>query len=554
MDFSDLPFSFEETHAFFEQNLSTMKLTADELRLIQDMTQGWPASLQLITIMLRSRPSAREQLHAFLWRSRDLQAYLAEDVIAQSPPALIAFLETISIFRRFNVELAAFVTGADDAPELLRRAEDESFLIQRIESEDRPTWYRFHPLLGEFLAARLAQRGADGVQALHRRGSQWFASHDLLVEAVRHANLGGDVESAVNAIEQAAPANWSLSYVGAMVHLLERLPQEALPAHPRLALLGCLTYALTARPALAQRWLEQLRRTDAASHPAVAVQLALAEAAIATQRDDYQRVIDLLDQEPGDWPDNRMLKYVYLGALANAYARVGRLEEAHRLLDDHAVMAEDYGSEIALLVEATLPNVCLTEGRVSETARLGSALLERAEAAYGRHAVSASSCAATLGAAYYELDRLHDAREVLANRTRILRSSWPEVMIQASLCHARLDRLEQDSASALAFLDGQAAHFQNLGLARPTGYMLAEQVRILLADGDHIRAGDVVAKLGALADMHRSASVHAELSAMAVFARARLALANFDAAQALRDLDEVRAFPRSSGRQRLSRA
>ncbi|WP_429259491.1 LuxR C-terminal-related transcriptional regulator [Paraburkholderia sp. GAS334] len=551
IDFSDLTFNREETHAFFEQNLSTMKLTADELRLIQDMTQGWPASLQLIAIMLRNRPATREQLHAFLWRSGDLQAYLAEDVIAQSPPALIAFLEAIAIFRRFNADLAAFVTGADDAADLLRRAEDDSLLIQRIDSDDRTTWYRFHPLLGEFLALRLLQRGKDAVEALHRRGSQWFASHDLLVEAVRHANLGGDVEFAVNAIEQAAPANWSLSYVGAMVHLLEHLPQEALAAHPRLFFLGCLTYALTARPSQAQRWLELLRRTGMASHPAAEVHIALAEAAIATQRDDNQRVIALLERPQTEWPDNRTLKYVYLGALANAYVRSDRIKDAQKLLDDNAVMAEDYGSEIALLVEATLPTLYLAQGRVNETARIGSALLEQAELSYGRHSVCASLCAAMLGDAYYELDRIQDAREVLANRARILRSSWPEVMIQASLCHARLDRLQQDPASALAFLDAQTAHFHSLALARPMGYMLAEQARMLLADGDHVSADGVVARLGALGDAHRGASFHAELVAVAALARARLALANFDATRALHALDEVRAFARSFGRERL---
>ena len=47
------------------------------------------------------------------------------------------------------------------------------------------------------------------------------------------------------------------------------------------------TYALTARPAQAQRWLDQLRRTDAARLPGMEVQLALAEATIAMQRDDF---------------------------------------------------------------------------------------------------------------------------------------------------------------------------------------------------------------------------------------------------------------------------
>lgn len=551
MDVADLPFRLDETLAFFEQNLSTIKLTADELQLIQDVTQGWPASLQLIAMKLRSHPATREQLHTLLWHSGDLQSYLAEDVIAQCPAPLITFLETLSIFRRFNAGLAAFVTDDIGAADLLRRAQSDCLLIQRVETEGRSPWFRFHPLLGEFLAARLAQRGEDAVEALHRRGSRWFASHDLLVEAVRHANLARDVAFAVNVIEQAAPANWSLSYVGAMVHLLECLPPEALPAHPRLFFLGCLTYALTARPSLAQRWLEQLRGTGMASHPAAAIHLALAEAAIATQRDDNQRVIELLERPHDEWPQNRMLRYIHFGALANAYARVGRPKDAWRVLDENAVNAEDRGSEIALLVEATLPAVCLAQGNAAETAQRAAAVLARAEAAYGRHSVCANLCAAMLGDAYYEQDRIGDAREVLANRARILRSSWPQVMLQAALCHARLDRLQQDSASALAFLDAQAAHFLTLGLARPMGHMLAEQACMLLADGDHARARDAVEKLGALADAHGAANFHAELCAVARLAQARLALANFDFGHALQALDEVRRFARSSGDERL---
>src|SRR5262249_25534445 len=121
-DIEDLSFTLDETQAFFEQNLSTTKLTADELCLIQEMTHGWPGSLQLIAMMLRGRASAREQLRTFLSCSRDLQTYLAEDVIAQSPPELIALLETLSLFRRFNAALAEHVSASRAAPDLLRRA------------------------------------------------------------------------------------------------------------------------------------------------------------------------------------------------------------------------------------------------------------------------------------------------------------------------------------------------------------------------------------------------------------------------------------------------
>ena len=548
--FEDLPFSLEDTQAFFEQNLATMKLTADELQLIQDVTHGWPASLQLVAIMLRNRPATRAQLPAFLRRSSDLQNYLAEDVIAQANAETIALLEALAPLRRFNAALAAHVTGHTQAADLLRRAEEEYLLIQRVETDDRTPWYRLHPLLGEFLCSRFVQRNGNAptaLHALHRRASAWFASQQMLVDAVRHANLGGDLALAVRTIENAMPADWSFSAVGAMVHLLDHLPENAVVEHPRLAFLGSLTYALTARPAQAQHWLEQLRRTEPAGRPGMEVQLALAQATIATQRDDSERVIALLNMAPESWPSNRTLKYIYIAALVTAFAHVGRMREALRLYDDNAVQSDDRGSEIALMLEATLPATYLKQGRVRETARVAAALLQQAETTYGRHSVCAGLCAAMLGDAYYELDRIADARDVLANRASLLRASWPDVMVQASLVHARLDRIDQGPAAALAFLHRQAAHFLDLGLARPAAFMLGEAVRILLADGDHVRAQSVVAQLNALA----TANASEETRAVAALARSRVALVNCNATQALDALQQVRVFALAAGRERL---
>ncbi|WP_231709017.1 AAA family ATPase [Pseudomonas denitrificans (nom. rej.)] len=323
IDFAELPFDLEETRVFFEHNLGSLKLTADEEQLIHELTSGWPASLQPIATLLRNRPAKRPKLRSLLWKSADLQAYLAEDVVACLAPELLGLMEQVSPFRRFNADLAAFVTGNPHAADLIKRVEDENLLIYRVDSDDQTPWYRFHPLFGEFLGQRLAQQGSAAVEALHRRASQWFAEHELLVESVRHANLGGDLDFAVAAMEQAASATWSMAYISPMLHLLERLPQETLFAHPRLFILGCLTYAFTARPEKAARWLEQIRRTEAARNPALSSRFALADAAIALQLDNPRRVIGLLEPMHQAPLENRSLRYISLSALASAYLALG---------------------------------------------------------------------------------------------------------------------------------------------------------------------------------------------------------------------------------------
>lgn len=551
--FGELPFNAEETRSFLEQNLGAVKLNAEEVRLIHDKTGGWPASLELMAIMLRSRPETRARLRDLGWSSADLQAYLAEEVVAHLPVAMIDFMEQISVCRRFNVELATVVTGSAEAAALLQRAEEENLLMYRVESDDLLPWYRFHPLFGEFLGNRLARRGAADVSALHRRASQWFAGHGLLVEAVRHAVWGGELEFAADAIDQAAKETWSLSFISLMLNLLDRLPQQTLFAHPRLFFLGCLTLSMTARHAKAERWLVQVRESGAAKNPAISSKLPLADAAVAIQRDDTRRCIDLLEPLHGVVSESPYLLHFYLCLLGYAYASVGRYAEAHRLLDDNPIDPAERKNDIALVAEGSRALLYLTEGKVRETARIGAELVVVAEALHGRRSVSASVTATTLGDAYYELDRIEEARELLANRARlVMQASMPPVMLSAALVTARLDSLHAAPEAVLGFLEAQAAHYQGLGLHRLVAWMQAEQVRMLLKAGQKVRAAGVMARLDELDTLHRHADgVRAEIPAVAALARARIALAANDPNGALSALPPAREHARQYGRARM---
>lgn len=553
IDFGELPFDLDETRAFFEQNLGTLKLTADEVRLIHDLTNGWPASLQPIATMLRIRPAKRANLRALLWKSADLQTYLAEDVVAYLPPELVSFMEKVSIFRRFNAELAGYVTEDPAAAELIKRAEDENLLIYRVDSDDRSPWYRFHPLFGEFLAQRLAQQGRDVIEALHRRASRWFAGQDLLVESVRHASMGGDLDFAAAAMEQATTrSTWNMTYISPMLQLLDRLPQETLFAHPSLFYLGCLTYALTGRPDKAERWLEQIRRTEAAKNPAISSKFFITDSSIAVQRDDMLRVIELLAPACSLPMENPSLRYICLAGLAAAYLAVGRHADVHRLLDANPVAPEDRDNDMAMVFESIRAQAYLVAGEATEAERLGAGILARAEAAFGRGSIAANLCAATLADAYYELDRIDDAREALANRTGILQSSWPDVMTRASLCRARLDFLQDAPETALAFLEAQASHFHLRGLDRAAAHMLGEQVNILLASGERRRASELVTRLDGLSKQYANPTgVFVEIPVIAAAARAQLAMADSNPGEALNALAEVRRLGESHGQCRL---
>ncbi|MFO1268512.1 MAG: ATP-dependent transcriptional regulator, partial [Rubrivivax sp.] len=487
------------------------------------------------------------------WSSAELQVYLAEEVVAHLPPQMIGFMERVSVCRRFNVELAAAVTGSEQAATLLARAEEENLLMYRVESDDRLPWYRFHPLFGEFLAARLARHGAEEVKELNRRASRWFAAHDLLVEAVRHAIAGDELEFAAEAIEQAAKHTWSLGVLSLMLNLLDRLPQPTLYAHPRLFFLGCLTLAMTARHAKAERWLAQVRESGAAKDPAISSKLPLADGAVAMQRDDTRLCMDLLEPLHEVVADSKYLQHVRLPLLAYAYAAAGRYDDAHRLLDDNPIDSAERKNDLALVAESARCLVLMTQGRVEPAARLSAQLLAAADSLHGRHSVSASVMAVGLAECWCELDRIDEARDVLANRARgVMQASMPAVMLGAALVKARLDALPAPSESVVAFLEAQAAHYQGLGLPRLVAWMQAEGVRFLLAMGQRARAADVAARLTELGTQHQNADgARAEIPALAALARARIALAGNDPHAALAALPVVREHARQYGRARM---
>lgn len=549
IDCANLPFDLVESRTFLEQNLSAIKLSAEELHLIYGLTSGWPASLQLIAILLRSDPRARERLQDLGWRSDDMQAYLAEDVMAHLPPELADFMEQVSVCRRFNAALASAVTGSDKAGELLQRLEEENLLIFRVEAEDRQPWYRFHPLFGEFLTTRLTRRQAAAVPELHRRAAHWFAERKLLAESVRHATLAGDLEFAAEVIGRSAPTTWAINHVSPLLRLIDRLPQEVLFSRPRLFFLGCLAYALTARPAKAEAWLEQFQQSGAAQHVDVAFRLPIVQAAIEVQHDRTEPVIGLLQGLTPLSDDYSVMRYGPSAMLAIAYGAAGRHADALRCLDDNPIPEQDRDDEMALVVEGARTLCALLEGRVRDAECTGSVLHGRAVAVHGHRSVSAYSTASNLADVYYELDRIDEAREILANRIGLMQWAMPETMIRASLSRARLDLLQESPAAALAFLQRQERHFRTMGQDRGVVHCLAEELRIALLESDRARATELLAKLDVLALKHQaSLGFQAEIPALVGIARARLLLATNYPEKALQALTAVRAYTQQYSR------
>jgi LuxR family maltose regulon positive regulatory protein len=537
----ELPFDAHEVAEFVKRNVAA-NLRLEDAHLIYEHSLGWPAALQLVASRLNRSPRASSTpaaLAALSERASDLGSYLEEDVIQSLAPERVEFIESLSVCPRFDVDLAAALSGNSNAAELIQQLEDENLFLTRIEVEERREWFRMHRLFADFLATRRLRHGAEWERKIHRRASRWFAAHDLIPEAVRHARLSGDVEFAIEVVTRAATGMRSLAYLGTQLRWIEELAPETVRTNPKLLALGCWALMLSGRPDEAEVWAERFAGVSVEGPDSLAdsvAQVALVRAGIALARDDTERAeaclapfADILPKDP--FQSSLTMTTLTLCNVASGQFTAAR-QRFHRWRTEHN---RDVSSDHAIVALTSLYVAALVEGDVCYVERECPAVLAQADALYGRRSTCANICAVLLASAYVERDRVDEARELLASAGGMLRVATPELMIQASLANARVQCLREDWRTALASLADAEHRLHERRLDRGVALMLAAQAAIHLEHRDTRRAALIQTGLDTLARRYAgTAGWCGEISGIAVLAAARLALAELRCEEALR--------------------
>jgi ATP/maltotriose-dependent transcriptional regulator MalT/DNA-binding SARP family transcriptional activator len=202
----DLRFDAAETAQLFTETYGR-RLDPDVLEDLALRTEGWIASLQLVQAALRDRSPAeiRRFVRTLNGADHDLYDYLAEEVVGDLPDELQRFLMETSILQVVTPELAAVVSGREPADVAsLTTAAERLTLLSRLSGGPR-THQRYHPLVREFLEARLrSMDGPEVVAGLHRRTAAAAAGTDWKVGA-HHYREAGDTEAMLGVVAGAIP-------------------------------------------------------------------------------------------------------------------------------------------------------------------------------------------------------------------------------------------------------------------------------------------------------------------------------------------------------------
>ena len=199
---ADLRFTTDEVAAFLEQ-VVRLPISSDDVRTLEERTEGWITGLQLAAVAMQGLEQRRADrgLCPQLWRQPSLRHRLsggrgARSTDAQSPGVSVADLDPRPVDRS---SVRCGRRAEKTAQTVLEQLEAANLFLIPLDGERR--WYRYHHLFADLLRQRLRQTQPEQAPTLHRRASEWYALHGFQLEAVHHALAGGDLRERPSLIE-----------------------------------------------------------------------------------------------------------------------------------------------------------------------------------------------------------------------------------------------------------------------------------------------------------------------------------------------------------------
>jgi len=201
----ELRFDETETGRLFRESYHH-PLEPDVLHDLQERTEGWAASLQLVKTAVdgRSPVQVRAFIHSLTGAEGDLYDFLAEEVVGELNADLRAFLMRVALVEEIDPETAAVAAAVSvvEARRLLGNA-------QRLGLLSRGTGaiasWRLHPLVRDYLLARLeSEVGQAGITSLHRNLASAVEPQSWRL-AARHWAAAGDANQVRRVICSSVP-------------------------------------------------------------------------------------------------------------------------------------------------------------------------------------------------------------------------------------------------------------------------------------------------------------------------------------------------------------
>ena len=440
-----------------------VELGDEELDVLVERTEGWPAALVLAGLWLQTVDDPVRAVHAFGGDHRFVAEYLSGEVLASLDDDRRSFLRGVAVLGEFTADLCDGVLDRTDSAAHLTELEHANFFVSRL---GRGGWFRMHSLFAEYARAQLASSEPAAATRIHQRAAEWLRARGMPVEAVEHAAAAGDHEFVAQLLVEYHVPLVRNGGGRTLQRWVRTLPDDCLAEHPELAAVAAVATMLEGGSTIERRRFLRLaeqahgkvpERSDAYAENWVRVVRALTmDGGVGRAVEDGRRAVELA-RAGSD--------VILTGALA-AYARAlffaGELNEASavalRVLEHPDISSR---APSMALAHTTLALVAVERGRL-DSARSHA---EKAKAAVGRIRSSRSwlgaNASIALGAFLSAEGSLVEAEHELAaaelffrDEVATLHRAWLLVVLaRVRLRRGRLDEAEAALRSARDALD-----------------------------------------------------------------------------------------------------
>jgi LuxR family maltose regulon positive regulatory protein len=250
-------------------DLAGLELSREEVLMLVQQTEGWPAALYLAALSLHQTRGVPRRAGRFGGADRLMADYLRDEVLGRLADDEIAFLRRTSVLDTLSGPLCDAVLDRMGSGHILRELSRSNVPMVALDSSDAT--YRYHGMLTQMLEAELHRTEPRIEPELHRRASAWYARSGDIEQAIGHASEAGDVARAGELLWTIAPGRVLEGRNAKVRRWLEPFSPEQIAAHPSLALTAAASHL-----AMGER--------DLVEHCASAAERGIGEAAGASLR------------------------------------------------------------------------------------------------------------------------------------------------------------------------------------------------------------------------------------------------------------------------------
>jgi LuxR family maltose regulon positive regulatory protein len=434
---ADLEFSPDEAAELIAG--AGVTLTAGDLARLHERTEGWAAGLRLAALSLARHDAPARFVAEFSGSERTIADYLLGEVLASQPPEVRHLLLRTCILERVNAPLADLLTGRTDGARLLHELEEANALV--VADDVARSWFRYHHLLADLLRLELRREAPEEVGRLHRLAAGWYAEHGEAVDAIRHAQLGGDTGLATELLGR----HWVHLVLdgeeATLATLLAGLPAGAAEGDAELATIAAADRLTTLRWREADALLDRAQRTlldlpeDRRSRAETA--LATVQLIRARRLGDLEAVVEAAARVDGGDLAGDELRALALMNLGLAETWIFRLAEAETHLHTALELAGRIGRpfvEVGCLGGLGLVANLTRRGEEAEE-RLRQAIAVADRVGWATHPI-VGAVYMNLAAVVLDRGRLTEGEELLERAETILEDA-PEPAVLAGLRHGQ---------------------------------------------------------------------------------------------------------------------